>query len=121
MAGFAAYEVMLRLIWRQSMGGDWAAVAYWSLVALTFSTLLVYTPAMMVVRRILGGYRPIIWFPLVAIVLGVIPTMLIFVANGGNVSSWTSPEARLFYVYFGVFGVIFGLGFATGRHEQLQK
>jgi hypothetical protein len=103
------------------MSGDWVAVAHWSLVALSVSTLVVYAPAMMVVRRVLGGYRPIIWFPLVAILLGVIPTMLIFVANGGNVSSWASPEARLFYIFFGVFGVMFGLGFATARHEPLQK
>lgn len=116
-AGFVAYEVTLRLVWHQSMGGDWAAVAYWSGVALSISTLLVYTPAMMLVRSLLGGYRPVIWFPLVAAALGVIPTILIFLAQGGNVGSWTTPEARLFYVFFGLFGVIFGLGYAIGRNE----
>jgi hypothetical protein len=117
LSGLMAYEAWLRSVWRQSMGGDWKAVAFWSAVAFAAVVPLLYFPAMRLVRARLRGYRPLVWFPLVAAALGVVPTALIVAIWGGGSGSLLKPEASLFYVMFCTVGVTFGLGYAVKRGD----
>jgi hypothetical protein len=115
LLGLAAYEAWLRLAWRQSMGGDSRAVAFWSGVALALTAPTIYLPALRVVRGCLRGYRPTLWFPLVGAALGVLPTALIVLIWGGGLRSLVSPEAVVFYVMFVVVGGVIGFGYAFRR------
>jgi hypothetical protein len=97
------------------MGAEWKVVALSSALAFVVAVPLVYLPAMMLVRRALRGYRPLVWFPIVAALVGVVPTAFIMFAWGGGIEDLFSPEASIFYVMFLVVGVVFGLGYALGR------
>ena len=117
IAGMAAYEAWLRLAWGQSLGADGTAVAVWSFLSFGAAAVVVYAPAMLLLRRALGGYKPIGWFPLLAAILGVVPTGLIVLFWGGGLRGLVSVEASIFYVMFTVVGLVFGLGFAMNRPE----
>jgi len=122
--GLVAHESLLRLAWRQSMGGDWKAVAFWSALALVILAPLVYTPTMFVLRTVLKDSRRTMWFSTVGALLAPIPTAIIVFAWGGNSHGLISEEAIPFHVMFAVFGVIFGIGFAlrpADRPEPLSK
>lgn len=84
---------------------------FWSLAAFTLSFLLIYLPALFTLRRLLHGVRPIWPFPILAIVLGIFPTALIFFMWGGGIRSLISPEASLFHCMFAAIGLIVGLGY----------
>ncbi len=118
LIGLAVYEGWLRLVWRQSVGGDWAAVAFWSGLAFAIAALVVYGPAMFALRKILGGYKPVVWFPLVGSMLGIVPAAMIMTVFGGRFSDLLSPEASLFYVMFASVGTMFGLGYAFNREAK---
>jgi hypothetical protein len=115
LVGLVTYESWLRIVWRQSMGGDWAAVVFWSGVVFAVAALAVYAPAMLVLRKLLGGYKPVLWFSIVASMLGVLPTAIILTVHGGGFGDLISAEAIVFYVMFVSAGVTFGLGYALNR------
>ena len=119
LLGLAAYEAWLRTVWRQSMGADWIAVAFWSALAFGVTAPTIYFPAMRIVRDRLRGYRPVLWFPLVGAALGVIPTAIIVLIWGGGLRGLFSPEASIFYVMFLIVGTAFGLGYATKRNSRI--
>ena len=114
-AGLGVYELLLRLIWGQSTGGDWAAVAFWSAVAWALAVPILYVPILLLVRKLLGGYRPVALFSLAAALLGAVPTALIAFRWGGNLEALTTPEAGLFLGMFTAVGLVFGFGYAVGR------
>jgi hypothetical protein len=111
MAGLLAYVGALGVIWHQAISrGDFVAVMLWSGVAYGLSLLVVYLPVLRGLRRILPGARPRWPFPLVAVLLGVVPTALVFFFNGGQLRHALTPEAMLFYVMFAAVGLVLGLG-----------
>lgn len=113
MVGLAAYIGSLALCFGQSISsGDLTAVLFWSLLAFAVSFLVLYLPALFAMRQLLRGVRPLWPFPLLAVLLGVAPTVLILVILGGGVRSLASPEASLFYSMFGAVGVVVGFGYA---------
>jgi hypothetical protein len=117
LVGLAAYEGWLRIAWGQSMGGDWTAVAFRSAVAFGVAAAVVYVPAMLLLRSKLGGYKPVAWFPLLASVLGVVPTAIITFLWGGGIRGLFSAEASIFYIMFTAVGAVFGLGYALNRRQ----
>ena len=113
MVGLAAYIGSLPLCFEQSISsGDLTAVLFWSLLAFAVSFLVLYLPALFAMRQLLRGVRPLWPFPLLAVLLGVAPTVLILVILGGGGRSLASPEASLFYSMFGAVGVVVGFGYA---------
>lgn len=86
------------------MGSDWTFVAFWSALAFGLAALLVYAPIMSLVRRKLGGYTPVAWFPTLACLLGVVPTAVITFVHGGGIRGLFSAEASAFYIMFAAGG-----------------
>jgi hypothetical protein len=118
-AGLAAYIGALALFYRQSISsGDFSAVLFWSLAAFAPAFFAVYLPALLGMRRLLRGVRPLWPFPLVAVLLGVIPTALIVFVWGGGVRALLSPEASLFHSMFAAAGVVAGCGFALSYRSD---
>jgi len=115
--GFWAYSIALDRIWHQAVAGDADAVMGGSAIALGVAVPLVYWPAMRFLRRCLHGYRPFVLFPLAAALISVVPTALIFLFECGplGLAGLFSPEAGLFYIFFGVAGVVLGTAFAAFR------
>ena len=99
------------------MGSEWTAVAFWSALTFGVAAVVLYAPAMLFLRMKLRGYRPVVWFPLLASILGIVPTAMIIFLWGGGLRSLFSAEASIFYVMFTVVGVVFGLGYALNREE----
>jgi hypothetical protein len=112
LAGLAAYIGVLALFYGQAMSrGDFFAVCFWSLLAFAAAFFGFYLPALLGVRRLLGGVRPVWPFPVAAGLLGIVPTAAILFLWGGNVRSLLSPEAFLFCSMFATAGVVVGLSF----------
>jgi hypothetical protein len=120
VVGLAAYLGSLTLFYRQSISsGDLSAVLFWSLLAFAVAFFALYLPALFGMRRWLRGVRPLWPFPLLAVLLGVVPTVLILSCWGGGIRSLLSPEASLFYSMFAAVGVVVGFGFAfIFRHDR---
>lgn len=112
VSGFATYLVVLRVGYGETLDGSTLQVfAFWSAVVFAVAVLLVYAPAMSILRRRLRGYRPLVAFPLVAALVGTLPATLMIYATG----LLLTPEAAVFYGCFGIAGVAFGAGFSVGR------
>jgi hypothetical protein len=120
IVGCATYLGSLALFYRQTISsGDLSAVLFWSLLAFAISFFALYLPVLLGVRWFLRGVRPLWPFPLVAVLLGVVPTVLILFFWGGGIRSLLSPEASLFYSMFAAVGVIVGFGFGfIYRHDS---
>ena len=114
--GLWAYSIGLAHIWGQSMDGDAGAVMAASAAALLVAVPSVYWPALNYIHRILKGYRPIVLFPIAAALLGIVPTAMIIIYWGGGRAALVSPEANLFYILFGVVGVVVGTAYAAFRN-----
>ena len=113
LAGLAAYLGALGLLYRQSVSSnDLFAVSFWSLLAFALAFFIVYLPVLFGVRRRLRGVRPLWPFPLIATLLGIVPTAAILFFWGGSFRTLISAEASLFYVMFAVVGIIVGCAFA---------
>jgi len=126
VVGLAAYLGSLALFYRQSISfGDLTAVLFWSILAFAVAFFALYLPALHAMRRWLHGVRPLWPFPLLAVLLGVVPTAAIaFFFSGGDVRSLASPEASLFYSMFGAAGIVVGLGYAfvmTVPNKRMQS
>ena len=115
--GVWAYLAALDLIWGQTVGSDLDAVLFWSALAFLVAVPTAYIPTLFGLRRLLGGYRPVIVFPIATALLGVLPTALIVFVWGGGFGSLVSPttEVVLFYILFVSAGVVLGVGFAWPR------
>ena len=114
LVGLLGYVGGGAVIYRQSIAltsGDFRFVLFWSLGAFAVSFLLLYLPALFTLRRLLHGVRPVWPFPIVAVVLGIAPTALIFFMWGGGIRSLISPEASQFHCMFVAVGLIAGFGY----------
>jgi hypothetical protein len=106
--GTIAYVVGLRMIWNQDITGELPAVVFVAATSLCIAYPLVYLPSFRLLTRRLHGSRPNILFPLLGVVLGVAPVLLINLRWAGNLNSMLSPESQLFYILFAGVGVVLG-------------
>ena len=121
LAGLAAYLGSGMMLYHQRIGrGDLIAVAFWSLLAFAVAFGVLYLPGLFALRRRLRGVRPAWAFPVVAVLLGIVPVVLIISFFGGlNLRHLASPEASLFYCMFAGVGLVVGFGFAyIHRHDH---
>ena len=109
--GTSAYVVGLRMIWNQDIGSELAFVVFAAATSLCIAYPLVYLPSFRLLTRRLHGSRPYIMFPLLGVVLGVAPVLIINVRWGGNLTSMLSPESQLFYILFAGVGVVLGCAY----------
>ena len=124
IAGVVAYYIALFVFFGETPT-DVAAVFFSSFVALLVCVPVLYLPVLFGLRRLLGGWKPLIAFPITAMLLGIGPTAFVFLWWGGGelstlfsheaVNTALSPEAALFYVLFAVVGLVLGLGVALRR------
>ena len=113
VTGLVAYLAALAVFYGQSISsGDLSAVLFWSLLAFAIAFVAVHVPALLGLRRFLHGVHPLWPFPVVAALLGVVPSGLIVFFWGGGFGALASPEASLFYAMFAASGVVAGLGLA---------
>ena len=125
LIGLAAYVGALALCYRQFISaGDLAAVLIWSFPAFAVAFFALYLPALHTMRRWLHGVHPLWPFPLLAVLLGLVPTgAILFFFSGGDVHSLASAEASLFYTMFGATGIVVGFGYVfvmTAPNETLK-
>jgi hypothetical protein len=128
LAGMVAYYIALFVFYGETPT-DVAAVLFSSFLALLACIPVLYLPVLFGLRRLLGGWKPLIAFPITAILLGIGPTAFVFLWWGsGDLSTLSSPEAintalspeaALFYVLFAVVGLVLGLGIALRRPPVL--
>ncbi len=78
---------------------------------------VIYLPCMLLLRSLLHGCTKAGWFAVVAALLGIIPTFLVFLSQPPEVAAVFSSEAFVHYCMFTAAGVVFGLGFVrvSGR------
>ena len=81
-----------------------------SLIVALVAFPVVYLPCMFLLRWVLHGCTRVLWFPVVASLLGIIPMFLLAVTSG-QPSEVLSPEAFVHYSIITAAGVVFGLGF----------
>ena len=129
IAGMSAYYLALSVFFGETPT-DVAVVFFSSFVALLVCIPVLYLPVLLGLRRLLGGWKPLIAFPITAMLLGIGPTAFVFLWWGGGelstlfsheaIITALSPEAALFYVLFAVVGLVLGLGvaFADLRYHQ---
>jgi dolichyl-phosphate-mannose--protein O-mannosyl transferase len=122
VVGLITYVVCCAFFYGQLVpitSGDFRSVALCSVVAFAVAFYLAYLPALLALRRLLHGVHPAWPFPVLAIVLGSLPTAMISFFWGGNVRSLFSSEATLFYSMFATVGLMIGIGFVRMcRNDQ---
>lgn len=96
------------MIWNEDITGELAAVVFAAATSLCIAYPLVYLPSFRLLARRLHGSRPYILFPLLGVVLGVAPVLIINLRWGGNLTTMLSPESQLFYILFAGVGVVLG-------------
>jgi hypothetical protein len=116
LLGLAVYLTLLNFYFDQPIGkADLIAVTTWSLVAALIVFPAVHLPIMLLVRKVLGGYKPAIVFAVAASLVFLIPAIFIFwmfsTSFSNFILSLASSEAFLFYSMFIAAGVSFGFGF----------
>ena len=118
IAGLVIYLLALRIIYGESISsGDLGAVVFWSAITCLIAMPLVYVPAMFLTRYLLNGVNPVVVFPLVGVLVSVIPVILLWALlggfdMGGIFSALLSPESLMLSLLFAGTSVVFGLGFA---------
>lgn len=116
LAGAGAYLLTLWIVWRQSVSSDLKAILIWGGLAYVLVALplyLVFFTCIQLVRKYVfhaGGRAPGWAFPLAGALLGVAPTYAILRSFSGGWRDLFTPEAALFFSFFGVSGICFGLG-----------
>jgi hypothetical protein len=85
----------------------------------------VYFPLFLLLRRLLGGCRPILVFPIAGSLVFLIPTALVMWMSSTNASTFVSglasAEALLFYLLFFVVGFTGGVGFVWSCREAPER
>lgn len=124
LAGVVTYYLALFVFFGEAPT-DVAVVLFSSFLALLVCIPVLYLPVLFGLHRLLSGWKPLIAFPIIAILLGIGPTAFVFLWWGGGelitlfsreaIYSAFSPEAALFYLLFAVVGVVLGLGVALCR------
>jgi hypothetical protein len=97
-------------------GFEWfIEAAAWSFPVFVVALPLLYLPAMFGLRRLLGGVKPAVAFPVVAGILYVIPTALMFMLykSADWLQAMFSSMNVAFHIMFFTAGVLFGLGFVV--------
>jgi hypothetical protein len=78
----------------------------------TFVTFfMVATPCMFGMRRALKGCQPVLFFPLLATLLGVLPVVFLMAFRTDGWHAFLMHDAFLYYCVFLVEGLVFGAGF----------
>lgn len=121
LLGLGNYALMAWLVYDQPVvfESDFYFAGFWSAIALALAAVLFYLPAMVLLRHILKGYKPIGLYLFLGVAMGVIPVAMIVLFWSHSLRGMISHEAFLFYCLFGVVGLIMGLGFALKRNPQL--
>lgn len=119
--GAVVYCLALKRIWGEDITDEIAAVVFAAATSLCIAYPLIYLPAFRLLARKLSGARPYILFPLLGIVLGVTPVMLINLRWGGDLSSMLSPESQLFYILFIAVGVVLGGAFPFVDRDYCER
>jgi hypothetical protein len=110
--GLLSYIGFLALVFRQTIStGDLPSVIVSSLLAYGLAFLLIYLPLLAKLRRLLGGVHPAWSFPVMAMLLGILPTALIALFWGGSLHALFQSESLLFIAMFAGAGVTLGLGY----------
>ncbi|MFT4539373.1 MAG: hypothetical protein ACI835_001820 [Planctomycetota bacterium] len=118
-AGLAAYLGGLALFYEESISsGDLNALLPTSFAATAVALVALYLPALAGLKRLMHGVRPMWAFPLLAMLLGVVPTAMVLLYWGGGLGSLISPEASLFYSMFAAVGIVTGLGYALAYGQD---
>ena len=114
MAGVAAHVAALRGLHGEVISsGNLYPVLIWSFLAWCIVSLIALLPIFRWLQRRGGWYAHPASLALVGLATCALPTALVLGVWGGlTVEDMLSPEAVLFYVLFGVSGVILGLGYA---------
>ena len=117
LAGMLAYVGALGILYGEWMisPGDLTAVVSTSLIAFWLCYWILYLPILRLARRVVPrAWAP--WtYPLIGVVLGVLPTAAIARFWSGSFRGLLTPEALLFLILFTAVGLVVGIGF--GRLE----
>ena len=111
VAGLATYFLAGAVIWSQRISpGDVRAAVFASLAAISLTVAIGYGPVMFMMRKYEFFRRRAWTFPFAGAGIAVLPLCAVGSLSGGR-GAFLSPEALLFWLMFGVFGGVFGLGF----------
>ena len=126
--GLLAYLLVLRVAWDQSISfGDLLGVVQLSGVAWALTYAFLYIPVLSRFRRRVPSTLRFCVLPIVALPLGLVSVVLVWLCFGIplalfgygwsslSTSFFTSPEASLFYWFFGAASVVVGIGLACIR------
>ena len=114
LAGLVAYIGALGILYGEWMisSGDFWSVVFSSLIAFWLCYWILYLPILRLARRV----APRAWapwtYPVIGVLLGVLPTAAIARFWSGSFRGLFTPEALLFLILFTAVGLVVGVGFA---------
>jgi hypothetical protein len=130
-AGLLAYILALEVVWHQSIAyGDLVGVVQLSLIAWAIAYGLVYLPLLLRLSRSISEPHRFWLLPVAALALSMVAVALVWLGLGVLAAllgfGWSSlsptffasPEASLFYWFFGVSSMVVGLGLACIRPRK---
>ncbi|UFJ40717.1 hypothetical protein LOK74_22430 [Brevibacillus humidisoli] len=118
LLGFLAYLGTLWLVWNQTISqGDLVAVVLWGSVAYAVLAVPIYLIVIAVLRRLWQDPSMMAYLA-GCVFVGIVPTAFIMWAWEGGLRSLVSPEAQLFYAFFGISGIAFAFGWYRYVHHR---
>lgn len=117
LAGLAAVSAISYFVYDELSRADFFGFAGFSLVGASLATALLYAPGLFWLRRLLGGCRPAIVFPVASSLFLNGPIFLIVALVAGR--KIVSSEAVLFVSGFLATGLLFGIGFIWNYRERV--
>lgn len=116
LVGIMTYILTLRIVWDESLGGDVYAVTIMG--GMFYFVILhpLYLLTIKVIRESSIKHKSAL-YPLACMLVYFVPTSLIMLVLGGNISS---PEAILFHAFFLSSGYVFGVVSWIFQRKEVQ-
>jgi len=108
IVGISTYLFSLKMMYGQSIGSDLSFVIIFSSLAYVFICCPLYYIVIVLIDKWFYKFK-VILYPAGCMLIFFIPTFGIFLFWGGI--SPFAPEAGLFYLFYVVTGLVFGLGY----------
>lgn len=115
--GLLSYNIMLRLLWSESVGDELGTLVFWGSAVFSVMVPVYFVVVYLVARRF--NRNTLFIFTAACFLVSFLPVLLIFVPFGNQ--ALFSEQSSLVLSFFAAAGIVFGLCSWAFRKFKLEK